>query len=112
MERFCALMSKKLEYGQGSAPDLSNEERERRRLAVMSVVDAMLAATLPLRVFAAFALDTSGIWAWGKAVRRAPKNLLAKDAAARERGVDLDDPIRRTRSSQRTRPTQNRTRNP
>ena len=91
VERFSARLAEKLDYGHGSAPDIDDADREARRVALMGVVDAMLKATLPPRQFAAFALDTSGIWAWGRAPRRAPKGLVAKDVVARDLGVDLHD---------------------
>lgn len=53
-------MSKRLEYGLGSAPRLNSEERERRRRAVVAVNDALLEATLTSREFAAFAIDGGG----------------------------------------------------
>ena len=89
MERFSSRLSEKLEYGQGSAPDLDDAERERRRLAVAHINEALLAPTLPTRTSAAYAMDTSAIWSWGRAPRKAPSNLLDLDAQIIELGLDL-----------------------
>ncbi len=89
MERFSARLSEKLEYGQGSAPDIDDAERERRRLAVARINDALIAPTLPTRTSAAYAMDTSAIWAWGRAPRKAPSNLLDLDAQIIESGSDI-----------------------
>jgi hypothetical protein len=89
MERFSARLSERLEYGIHSAPDLDNAERERRRMAVVRINDALIAPTLPERTFAAYAMDTSAIWAWGRAPRKVPSNLLGLDAQIIELGLDL-----------------------
>ena len=91
IERFSARMSQRLEYGVGSAPGLTDDQRESRHTALAAVNNALLASTLTPRKFAAFAIDGSGIWAWGRAPRRAPQNLVAKDKFARDHGVDLAD---------------------
>ena len=91
-ERFSAMLSTRLEYGMDSAPDISDEERERRYRAVLAVTDALLDATLPERTFSAYALDTSAFWAWGRARKSAPTTLVERDAAIRESGQDDHDP--------------------
>jgi hypothetical protein len=42
-------------------------------------------------VFGAFALDTSSVWSWGRAPRKAPKLLVARDKVARDLGIDTGD---------------------
>jgi hypothetical protein len=59
-----------LDYGQGTKPDLSDEERARRRDLVLGVTDRLLAVTLIPSESSTFAIDGSGIWAWGKAPGR------------------------------------------
>jgi hypothetical protein len=91
IERFSARLSERLEYGLGSAPpspEMDDTERERRRVVIAQVLQAMLDATLVPRSFSAHALDTSAFWAWGRAKRTPPKDLLARDAKIRELGVD------------------------
>lgn len=91
IERFSARVSERLEYGLGSAPpspEIDDAERERRRVVVAQVLQAMLDATLVPRTFTAHALDTSAFWAWGRAKRTPPRDLLARDAKVRELGID------------------------
>ncbi len=89
LDRLSVRIEKMLEYGDGSAPELTDAERERRRAIVMSVAQAMLDATLPTkRPFGAHALDTSAFWAWGRAKYNAPKGMLKRDAKIRELGID------------------------
>lgn len=84
MERLNHRIGERLEYGRGSAPGLSPEDRAARKAAMAAVVEALLAPTLPPRTYGAFAVDSSAIWAWGRAVKGPPKDLLAKDALNRE----------------------------
>lgn len=69
-----------LEYGMGSAPDLADAERERRRDALLALLHRLLAVTLPESPSTSRAIDGTGIWSYGKAPRSAPKDLLQRDA--------------------------------
>ena len=69
-----------LEYGTGSAPNLDDDERERRRTALLDLLHSLLAVTLPASPSASRAIDGTGIWSYGKAPRSAPSDLLERDA--------------------------------
>ncbi len=72
---------KYLDFGDGSAPDLENHEREARRQVVLDLMHDMLAVTLPESPSSTRAMDGTGIWSYGKAARRPSTKLLDLDAA-------------------------------
>lgn len=64
----------RLDYTPERAPDLSNQERNRRKRVLADMSDAILDATLPPRPNGGsdYALDGTGIWAHEKSSRSAP----------------------------------------
>lgn len=65
-------LNRYLAYGQGSAPLLSDEERERRHQVVQHFCDA-LTDVFDLGFFTrTYAIDATGLWFWGKGNFRSP----------------------------------------
>jgi hypothetical protein len=77
-----------LDYGDGSAPDLTAAERSRRREAILKLSHRLLATTLNGPTSTSRAIDGTGIWSYGRAPRAARTDLLARDA----QGEPLDEP--------------------
>ena len=69
-----------LDYGHGSAPDLDDEERDRRRSLVEDAVDSLIAITLVPRASTTCAIDGTGQWSWNIGAR--------KSRAAAQRKLD------------------------
>lgn len=65
-------ISKLLGYGTGEHPDLTDDDRARRRSTVDGIVTSLLAATQVPMSSGSFAIDGSGVWAWSVG-RRRPK---------------------------------------
>lgn len=84
-------IGKHLEYGAGSAPDLDDDERARRRRSLLDLMHRLLAVTLPESSSTLRALDSTGLWGYGRAPRAAPSDLLRRDAD----GEALHDPAHR-----------------
>lgn len=80
-----------LDYGQGSAPDLDRAQRTKRRAALLDLMHRLLQVTLPASPTTSRAVDGTGIWSYGKAARRAPSDLLVRDANG-EPLVDEEEP--------------------
>src|SRR5690606_3145827 len=63
-------ISDRLDYGPGSAPDLEDDERDRRR----QVLTSASAAALDVFDFGwdsnAYAIDAPAVWSWGRGRRR------------------------------------------
>ena len=80
------------DYGTGSAPDLTAEERELRRATMAQVANALIGATTIERMSgSAFAIDATGQWAWHLGDGRGKRKL--QQAAAGKTGEELDDLI-------------------
>ncbi|MET3963069.1 hypothetical protein ABIE44_003003 [Marmoricola sp. OAE513] len=81
---------KKLDYGHGTAPDLTDQEREQRRTKVESIVDALIGTTVLTRSGSTVAIDGTGIWAWnrGPSKDRAAVVKKLKDGTARHASED------------------------
>jgi len=75
-------ISKALDYGKGSAPDLDDEERARRHAVVRAFSDALMDVSDFGWRSSTHALDATGIWSWGrgKASDKTAKKA-AKEAA-------------------------------
>lgn len=71
----------RLDYGHGSAPDLTPEERVRRRGLVEDAVDRLIAVSVIPRSCSTAAIDGTGQWSWNigptKEQRLAQKRLAA-----------------------------------
>ena len=65
-------IEKKLAHTQGRAPDLSDEDRVERALALQNLVDAIVGLSVPehLPVPGTMALDATALDSWGKGKRR------------------------------------------
>lgn len=59
-----------LDYGNGSAPDLSTEERTRRRGLVEEAVDRLIAVSSIPRTCSTVAIDGTGQWSWNLGPRK------------------------------------------
>lgn len=59
-------MAKKLDWSRESQPELSDDERDRRRAAVNDICDRLLDATLIESDSTMRAIDGSGTWAWSR----------------------------------------------
>ena len=67
---------KTFEFGKGTAPDLSDEERTRRQHALLGVMNSMLDVTLePIPNRTTLSIDATSVWAFGR-------NPGKKDVAA------------------------------
>jgi hypothetical protein len=76
-----------LEFGNASAPELSETERDRRRTALLAMLHDLIVVTLPPAVSTTRAIDGSGLWSHGRRPHSAREELLARDA----NGEDLGD---------------------
>lgn len=54
----------RLDYGHGSAPNLTPEERAQRRSLVEDAIDRLIAATVIPRTCSTVAIDGTGQWSW------------------------------------------------
>ena len=79
-------ISKALDYGKGSAPNLDDAERARRRHVVRAFSDALMDVFDLGWHSTTHALDATGIWSWGrgKATDKTAKQAAKK--AAKENG--------------------------
>ncbi|GBE23196.1 MAG TPA: hypothetical protein ENH00_13550 [Actinobacteria bacterium] len=59
-------ISKALDYGKGSAPNLDEEERERRHDVIQAFCDALMDVFDLGWESTTYALDATGIWSWGR----------------------------------------------
>lgn len=59
-------LRKELDFGYGTAPDLDDTERMRRRAIVEEIVDRLLATSSIPRSCSTAAIDGTGIWAWNR----------------------------------------------
>jgi hypothetical protein len=91
VDRLSVSLRDALEFGDDSAPDLSDEERERRRDGLQDLIDAMLDATL-IPTFSSYrSIDATGVWAWGRSPRQRGIKALEKEAAELEKAGRTDD---------------------
>ena len=61
-----------LGYGEGTHPNLDDDERKRRQKVMISFSDALLDVFNEGFISTHYAIDASGIWTWGKSRRRRP----------------------------------------
>ena len=59
-------ISKALDYGKGSAPNLDEEERERRHDVIQAFCDVLMDVFDLGWESTTYALDATGIWSWGR----------------------------------------------
>ncbi len=86
-------LRERLDYGLGSAPGLSDGEREARQAAVEAIVDSLIRVTTVPRTGSVFAIDATGQWAWTKgptADRARAERVLAAMEAAEAAGEALE----------------------
>ena len=74
-------MARYIEWGAGTQPDLTPDERVRRREQLLELLHDMLAVTLPPTESTSRAIDGTGIRSYARQRRAAPSDLLARDAA-------------------------------
>ncbi len=85
------ILRNRWDYGAGSAPGLDPDERERRRLCIGDVVQALIETTSIERTGGTWAIDATGQWAWERGRTRG-KQVLDK-AAAGKTHEEIDDMI-------------------
>lgn len=80
-------ISKALDYGKGSAPDLDEKERARRHAVVRAFSDALMDVFDLGWRSSTYALDATGIWSWGrgkagdKTAKKAAKKVAKKTSS-------------------------------
>lgn len=79
------------DYGHGSAPGLTADERERRRTTIGDVVEALIAATTIERTGSTWAIDGTGQWAWHRGDGRGKRRL--EKASEGKTGEEIDDMV-------------------
>lgn len=76
IDRAVNRIIKALQFGQGAASDLTDEQREERQHQLLSVINAMIDVTLePIPITSTLSIDTTSVWAFGR-------NPGKKDVAA------------------------------
>lgn len=65
-----AALRRHLSYGTGSAPDLDDEERQRRRDVIRAFCDALMDVFDLGWISNTYAMDATGIWSWGRGKRK------------------------------------------
>ena len=80
-----------LGYGEGTHPNLDDDERARRKQVIIDLSDALMDVFNDGFTSTHFAIDASGIWTWGKSRRRRP-NADELDDDDPETTIDETDP--------------------
>jgi hypothetical protein len=82
------VLKQRLAYTLAAEPDLDDSERQRRRDAVQGYGDALIGVFNLGWSTKSAALDATGVWSWGRGVRKKPiSNVVLDD------GTDEPDPI-------------------
>ena len=95
---FTKTINRRLNWGRSVAPALGKAEVQRRRRAILSVCDNVMDVFQLGWTSDTFALDATGLWAWGKGKKR-PRRLTKKqkrtkkELAALEEEAAADDAI-------------------
>ena len=82
---FHDVFAERLNCTAASAPDVAEDELRRRHAALDDITHRLITPTLPDRHSRSYAIDGSGLWAWGKGRRSDARPVAEIDA-----GVDAD----------------------
>lgn len=88
----------RLDYGHGTAPDLDDEERGRRRNAVEDLVDRLITVSIIPTGSTTYAIDGTGQWSWniGPKKPKAHAEKQLKNGTAHARSEDVDESLQVT----------------